>query len=443
MIHVVDMPMGSGKTESAISYMNEHSDLRFLYVTPFIDETERIVRSCEKLDFVMPSEKAPAYNHRKRDHLLALVNQKRNIAITHALFCMIDDRTARAITCNGYVIIIDEVIDVFKQIADSEADINMLVDAGYLERTGGGERQWSLRMTDKADGYNGRFKDLFELARYGQIVQTGGWSEEREARYGLWLVNSNLFSLSGEIYILTYMFGGSHMCGFLKSNGYTYDYMGTRKFADGRFRFAERGELPGYFRNIREMVHVCEKDSINDIGDDETAFSSGWMGRAMTDGRIRIVSNHVHAFFRRHVPEWVGAGDRLWSTYIDYEKGVGGHGFQKSFLAFNARAVNQYGDRVALAYCVNLYPHPSIKNYLEHIGVEMDWDKYAVSYMVQWIWRSRIRNGKEIWVYIPSRRMRTLFLQWMDDAEAAYRKEVNERGNGTEDNQGRLVSNNN
>ena len=33
--------------------------------------------------------------------------------------------------------------------------------------------------------------------------------------------------------------------------------------------------------------------------------------------------------------------------------------------------------------------------------------------MLQFIWRSAIRDGKEIWVYIPSIRMRNLLKQWI------------------------------
>lgn len=35
--------------------------------------------------------------------------------------------------------------------------------------------------------------------------------------------------------------------------------------------------------------------------------------------------------------------------------------------------------------------------------------------MVQFIWRSRIRNNEPIHVYIPSARMRNLFIRWLND----------------------------
>ncbi len=55
-----------------------------------------------------------------------------------------------------------------------------------------------------------------------------------------------------------------------------------------------------------------------------------------------------------------------------------------------------------------------LKNYFQEQGVEVREDDYALSEMIQWVWRSAIRDGKEIWIYIPSRRMRELFRNWLN-----------------------------
>ena len=47
--------------------------------------------------------------------------------------------------------------------------------------------------------------------------------------------------------------------------------------------------------------------------------------------------------------------------------------------------------------------------------ITIDVDKFALSEMLQWIWRSAIRDGRAINVYIPSHRMRELFLGWIDE----------------------------
>ena len=87
-ITFVDSIMGSGKTTWAIEYMNAHPVERYLYITPFLKECERISRDCPGLDFVMPKDKPFG----KRADLHDLMKQGRNIAMTHELLKIFDLR---------------------------------------------------------------------------------------------------------------------------------------------------------------------------------------------------------------------------------------------------------------------------------------------------------------------------------------------------------------
>ncbi|MEG2695893.1 MAG: hypothetical protein RR966_15745, partial [Acinetobacter sp.] len=42
-------------------------------------------------------------------------------------------------------------------------------------------------------------------------------------------------------------------------------------------------------------------------------------------------------------------------------------------------------------------------------------DIFALSEMVQWVWRSAIREGNPINIYVPSSRMRDLLERWLED----------------------------
>ena len=55
-------------------------------------------------------------------------------------------------------------------------------------------------------------------------------------------------------------------------------------------------------------------------------------------------------------------------------------------------------------------------------NIAVDEDGYALSEMLQFIWRSAIRNGEEIWVYIPSIRMRNLLKQWIEENSISFNK---------------------
>jgi len=58
--------------------------------------------------------------------------------------------------------------------------------------------------------------------------------------------------------------------------------------------------------------------------------------------------------------------------------------------------------------------NPVIKDYFYSHNVKVNEDLYALSELLQWIWRSDIRNGNKINIYIPSKRMRSIFIEWLN-----------------------------
>ena len=111
----------------------------------------------------------------------------------------------------------------------------------------------------------------------------------------------------------------------------------------------------------------------------------------------------------------VKAGDILWTTFKGRKGKIQGKGYSSSFLPCNSRATNDYKDRHNLAYTVNRYVNPMIERYFRQHGGQVDQNKYALCEMIQWIWRSAIREGEEIYIYIPSSRMRNLLIEWLKD----------------------------
>lgn len=80
--------------------------------------------------------------------------------------------------------------------------------------------------------------------------------------------------------------------------------------------------------------------------------------------------------------------------------------------SINLRATNKYRDRVSVAYLVNVFMNPVVKNFFQENGVEIEEDSYALSEMVQLIFRAAIRDGNPITVYVPSKCMRELLEDW-------------------------------
>jgi hypothetical protein len=65
---------------------------------------------------------------------------------------------------------------------------------------------------------------------------------------------------------------------------------------------------------------------------------------------------------------------------------------------------NIYIEKRSLAYLANRLSLPVIKSYFEDRGIKVNDDSYALSEMIQWVWRSGIRRGDPITVFIPSDR---------------------------------------
>jgi hypothetical protein len=107
--------------------------------------------------------------------------------------------------------------------------------------------------------------------------------------------------------------------------------------------------------------------------------------------------------------------ENLWTTFKESQEIISGKGYTKGFLSSNTRATNEFRDRTAVAYLINKYFNPNVKLFFERYNITVDQDAFAVSEMLQFIWRSAIRDGKEIQLYIPSSRMRNLLIAWINN----------------------------
>ena len=109
------------------------------------------------------------------------------------------------------------------------------------------------------------------------------------------------------------------------------------------------------------------------------------------------------------------SNDNIWTTFKDYQNQLKGKGYTKAFVSVNSRATNEYRDRHNIVYPVNRFLNPYVKSFFTSNGIEINENGWALSEMLQFIWRSAIRDGKEINVYIPSKRMRNLLKAWIEE----------------------------
>ena len=53
-----------------------------------------------------------------------------------------------------------------------------------------------------------------------------------------------------------------------------------------------------------------------------------------------------------------------------------------------------------------------VVQYFQAKGVKVDQERYALSELLQWIFRSAIREQENVSLYLPSKRMRQLLHEW-------------------------------
>jgi len=58
--------------------------------------------------------------------------------------------------------------------------------------------------------------------------------------------------------------------------------------------------------------------------------------------------------------------------------------------------------------------NPVLKQFFEQKNIKVDEEQYALSELIQWMFRSAIRDGNAINLYIPSSRMRRLLTSWLN-----------------------------
>ena len=407
MIKVCDAIMGSGKSSAAITYMNEHPDRKFIYITPYLDEAARIKKACPALHFVEPSNKIPQYHFTKNEHTAALISQGRNIATTHQAFKLYTEEMLESIRKFEYTLIIDENLNILEKYDCHPDDIEILVNGGYVQRT---EDSYSL--TGKSyEGYC--FRELFKFMKVRELIKIESKSESEKETLYYWLLPPNLITSFKDVFVLTYLFKGQGIYYFLEMYNLPYEYIGIEKCRGGQYRFGSYpGYTPEYVSHLKDMVNIMDNEKLNSIGDSLHSLSINWFDKKTEE--VEQLKKNVYNYIN-NIWRGVPSNEKLWGCYPSYEHDMKAPGYTRSFLTFNTRATNKYRNRRYLIYIVNLFMNVAEKQFYMKHGLKVDESAYALSIMIQWIWRSAIRDGDKIDIYVPSKRMRNLLINWIND----------------------------
>lgn len=409
-INVIDSIMGSGKTQYAIQYMNEATELeRFIYITPFLDEVQRIKDSVQDRTFKEPDNRNNEGT--KLRSLKDLIAKGEDIASTHALFRTADDEVIDLLTDAGYTLILDEVMSCVEPVNARPSDIRKLERAGDIEITNN-RVIWTGDPNDDS-----RYLDIRLTAQAGNLFYYRG-------KFLVWSFPPDVFKAFDNVYVMTYLFDGQIQKYYFDMHGFDFDLYSVKH--DGKkYCLVEYDKTSENRKELYELIDVYQ-GKLNDIGERKNALSVTYLSKRSADlDFLKQVKNNLYNYFQNIAK--AKRGEVYYSTLKEIEKPIQPKGYKEprqkkgeekkppqTVIPHNARATNLYSDKRAMAYILNRYMNQDIKVFFQDNGVSINDDVYAVGELLQWIYRSRIRNGEPVELYLPSSRMRQLLKDWSE-----------------------------
>ena len=417
-VTVIDSIMGSGKTTSLIKMMNENTEEKFIYITPYRDEIDRVISNCPNRYFETPKnfDKMNLKTCTKYEDLIKIIEQDINVVSTHALFQTFDENIIKVLKEHKYTLILDEVAQVVEEINISPDDIRMLINEGVIIINKDKRIIWS------DDEYDGEFIKYKEPFKNGEVYLYGN-------SVIIWCFPCEIFDCFDKVIISTYLFKGQLQCYYFQVNNIEFEYKSAIKSINnkGEYEFNIVDYTEEYdYKSLSKLINIYE-GKLNAIGEDKDGrkkpLSSTWYKEA-TGEKLKLVQNNTYNYFRNICNK--KSNEVLWTVFKfraetpETKKNrmtkIKPNGYNKSFETCNCRATNKYRERDTVAYLINRYNSPAIINFFKDRGAEIDEDAFALSEMLQFIWRTAIRDGKPINVYIPSKRMRNLLKDWLNNA---------------------------
>lgn len=365
--------------------------------------------------------KEPATRHgqgSKLTSLKKLIAEREDIVTTHALFALADDELIELLEWQNYSLIIDEVMDVMEQIDLRKDDIKLLIESRQVEINEDTKQVKWLGTPDM----DTRFNDIMNCALSGNLYCVNNTAF-------VWCFPVKLFSCFSEVFILTYIFDGQLQKYYYDFHSVRYEYYSVEYRENEYVLIPKQNDTEAIRRGyISKLIEIYEGD-LNDIGDKKTSLSKSWFVNSKNAPNVKVLKNNLYNYFRHKTKS--KADNFLWTTFKDYKRKVQGSGYTREeisntdtdinekgsacYTAFNLRATNRYKHKTTLAFLLNRYMNPIEKHFYLQRGIEVNENLLALSDLLQWIFRSAIRDNKRIKLNVPSKCMRCLLIAWLNN----------------------------
>ena len=407
VIKIVDDIMGSGKSTWAINHINQNPDKKFLCIVPLLSECERFKEKTD-IDIIDPERWGSKWKNFRW-----LVENDKNIVTTHSLIKMMDLDMLELLKSKNYVLMIDECLDVLDTYKISKDDLKIIFNEKLVSLDEDGFLVWN----EERKPYKGVYGDIKRLCSFKSLMGFKKENSDELARIIMWNFPVDFFKCFDESYIFTYLWEGSIQKSYFDIHGIKYekymlDYDRQLIPHCKEIEYEKR-------RNVADLINIYD-GKFNKIGmkiGKSNPLSKSWYEdkRKKNKSIFAQLKNNTENYFRTVTK--TKSIDNMYTVFKPYCKYVKGKGFANGFVSCNARGTNEFKDKKSLAYLINFFMSPDIKQFVEHYHIEFDDNLFSLSALLQWIWRSQIRDGNPIDLYIPSERMRELLKIWINECK--------------------------
>lgn len=435
---IVDAPMGIGKSDVLIRLIRRHwssesaESRRFIIFVSTI--RERDLRFMPELNLKTPD------THPYNKTILEMIRNGDNIVATHSLWSIFSDETLKAFRESKYkyIAFFDEAPPLFRdtvglgrKLDETAGDIRFgPEDVKLMQRENmifvkDGQIRFNNKCNyDKSKSGYKVFNAVKYLTRSCTLYPYG--ENDGDFTSIIAFARRELFSCFCQCWIFSYLTYDNMLHKYCLLNHIHMEYY----LVDERYIMRTKGGkyVETYPAGIERLV-ILDGSSFNS----DASLSKRWYADASRDrsraglDQLERQCRNAYDYMKKHGVRSKTFMYTVFNAYRHLLRSDGRHfPTQKRFLPCNTKATNDFSDCNGVAYLCNRYFDINCTNFLSQRAeaenrpeLKFNDDVYALSELVQFIWRSNVRRAdsyQPVYVYVPSRRMRTLLQDFQERA---------------------------
>lgn len=450
-IEVVESLMGNGKTYATLRYIEQQAldnkNSRWIYCTEYLSEIEK--RTKDEKSLCRNLWRTPTEDDKTEKFIeLLLEPTVQLIAITHALLLIVSRNPYinSIIKAKGYNLFLDETIELINPYGRCLAGdfLTWYAEGKFEIQEPLGKIEWVYK-DEISKGLSTSFKAFAEDAQSGLL-----YSSLEGNRVSLVEVeNEIIFYQFNRVILATYQLTYSLFDAYLSLKGIDKITCKDVKCSKNNTKHNIRSLITQHtkyyakFRN-KSMSSTWWNGEVTRANKDKTVIKGGSLDDfKLVSNTIRNIGDSVGCKGNAHMLGFTVPGSKIGAS--SNPKNVSPKGYpstvcfveesstetdtngnpklittkerdkaKSTYIPCNSRACEDYKNKVVMIHAFNRFPMLPVANYLNARNITFSAEVFALNELLQWLWRSAIRDGKPITVSILSERMRDLFDTWLD-----------------------------